>query len=105
MTWQLLSCSDAAGYRCCQHAAAEWAFSHCKQHYAPSNAAGWLGIWDVDEFVFPCMRPSTPQRLQDSNLLWSAYAASTKAGADGHESRCSLFGQNLNNNNNNNQSL
>jgi hypothetical protein len=50
----------------------------------------------MDEFVFPCMRPSLPQRLQDSNPLWSAYAASTKAGADGHELRCSLFGQNLN---------
>jgi hypothetical protein len=73
--------------------AADRAFNHCKQHHAPSNASGWLGIWDVDEFVFPCMRPSV--RLQDSNILWNAYTASTKAGADGHELRCSLFGQNL----------
>jgi hypothetical protein len=40
------------------------------------------------------MRPGV--QLQDRNLLWEVYKASTMAGADGHALHCSLFGQNLN---------
>ncbi|WIA14794.1 hypothetical protein OEZ85_003278 [Tetradesmus obliquus] len=71
-----------------------WAFNHCKATHAPPNGTGWLGIWDVDEFVFPCMRSSL--QLQGMNLIWDAYNASTEAGADGHALHCSLFGQNHN---------
>ncbi|WIA34962.1 hypothetical protein OEZ86_013243 [Tetradesmus obliquus] len=83
---------DASVHR--MNARQNWAFNHCKATHAPPNGTGWLGIWDVDEFVFPCMRPS-PQ-LQGRNLIWDAYNASTKAGADGHALHCSLFGQNHN---------
>ena len=29
---------------------------HCSKHYGPSGA--WVVTLDVDEFVFPCQRPS-----------------------------------------------
>jgi hypothetical protein len=38
------------------------------------------------------MRPGV--QLQGKNILWDAYRSSTKAGADAHALRCSLFGQN-----------
>ncbi|WIA35986.1 hypothetical protein OEZ86_004363 [Tetradesmus obliquus] len=70
----------------------DWSFNHCKTTYAPSNGTGWFGIWDIDEFVYPCVRQSL--KLQGGNVLWNAYAASTKAGADGHALHCSIFGPN-----------
>jgi hypothetical protein len=79
---------------CCVLCCADWAFNHCKSTHAPANGTGWFGIWDVDEFVYPCMRPG--RQLQGRNLIWEAYNASTKAGADGHALHCSLFGQNHN---------
>lgn len=70
----------------------DWAFNHCKTNYAPPNATGWFGIWDVDEFVFPCKRPAVNL---DSNILWDAWKDSTKDDASGHQLRCSLFGVNF----------
>lgn len=68
-----------------------WAYDHCKKHYANGSFTGWFGIWDVDEFVYPCRRPA--QKLE-GNILWDAWMKSTKAGAHGHQMRCTLFGVN-----------
>lgn len=77
--------SHRAGHR------QDWSFEHCKKHYANEGFVGWFGIWDVDEFVFPCRRPA--MKLQ-GNPLWDAWTNTTKPGSDGHLLRCTLFGVN-----------
>jgi hypothetical protein len=72
---------------------AGWAYDHCKKTFAPPNGTGWLGVWDVDEFVYPCRRPSAKL---SRNAIWDAYVSSTNASAHGHALQCSLFGQNHN---------